>query len=305
LGRVDSSACLPLPEGRPLAIPVHIGTCAWSFDEWRGVFYPEHLAANERLAWYARSIGSVEIDSTFYATPAREVAQHWADSTPEDFIFSCKMPRVITHERKLLDCREPLSEFLHGIEPLVPKLGAVLLQFPGTFRHTAGHLAALREFLELLPSGIRFAVEFRDAGWHLPRVAHLLEDHAVSWVWNDVSTLAHQSEAPFDFAPLTTDFIYLRLLGDLNTKYAGSGQRLFQYTKLMWPRDGALESWSVKVRQHEEAVARALIYANNHYEGFSPATCERIGALLGVPLVLPDFPPPVEVRHSAQLELDF
>jgi uncharacterized protein YecE (DUF72 family) len=95
------------------------------------------------------------------------------------------------------------------------------------------------------------------------------------------------------------------LLGDISTKYAGSGQRLFQYTKLMWPRDGALESWALKIRQHEAEVARALIYANNHYEGFSPATCERVARLLGVEVALPDLPPQTDARPSAQLELGF
>ena len=206
---ISSSACQPLPEGKPLAIPVHIGTCAWSFDEWHGVFYPDHLPANERLAWYAKALGSVEIDSTFYATPSPETARHWCKMTPADFVCTCKMPKTITHERKLRDCREPLAEFLHGIEPLMPKLAAVLLQFPAYFKRNAGDEMALREFLSILPRTVRFAVEFRDAGWHLPRIANLLEEHSVAWVWNDITPLAHQNEAPFDFAPLTTDFIYL------------------------------------------------------------------------------------------------
>ncbi len=286
-------------------MPVRLGSCAWSFDEWHGVFYPEHLAAGERLANYAQSLPSVEIDSTFYAAPTPELARHWFQVTPDDFTFTCKMPRAITHERKLRDCGDLLAEFLHGIEPLGTKLEAVLLQFPAYYKWSRGEEAGLREFLGLLPAPIRFAIEFREAGWHAPRIAHLLEEHRVAWVWNDLSPLAHQNEAPFEFAPLTTDFIYLRLLGDLQTKYAGSGQRLFQYTKLMWPRDGALESWAVKIRQHEEAVSRTLIYANNHYEGYAPATCQRMGALLGQRITLPEGPPPAAVKATAQLEWNF
>ena len=300
-----SETCHSIDQGRPLRIPAHIGTCAWSFDEWHGVFYPEHLPLNERLAWYARTFGSVEIDSTFYAAPNPEIARHWCELVPENFVFSCKMPRTLTHERKLRDCRDLLLEFLRAITPLQPKLGAVLLQFPASFKLRNGDESALREFLPLLPRDMRFAVEFRDVHWHLPRIATLLEEHRVAWVWNDITPLAHQNEAPFDFAPVTTDFLYVRLLGDLSTKYAGSGQRLFQYTKLMWPREGALESWAVKIRQHEAAVKLALIYANNHYEGFSPATCERIARLLGVEVALPELPAHREARPSAQLELGF
>lgn len=303
LAPVATETCHPLPPPHPTGLPLHIGTCAWSFDEWHGVFYPPNLPSNERLAVYARSLSSVEIDSTFYAPPHPDTARHWRDSTPEHFVFSCKMPRAITHERRLHDCRDILQEFLHAITPLQPKLGAVLLQFPASFKLRPAEEAALRDFLPLLPRSFRFAIEFRDARWHLPRITHLLEDHRVCWAWSDLTPLAHQAEAPYEYTPITTDFLYLRLMGDQATKFGGTGQRLFQYTKLMWPRDGALESWSVKIRQHEAELAWANIYANNHFEGYSPATCQRISALLGHQISLPELPPVTAVKPTTQLEL--
>src|SRR5262245_43572491 len=107
---------------------IRLGTCAWSYDDWRGAFYPEHLPAGERLPFYARHFPTVEVDSTFYHPPAPHVSAHWAEVTPDHFRFSPKLPREITHERKLRDCREPLDAFLAGIEPLGEKLGAVLIQ---------------------------------------------------------------------------------------------------------------------------------------------------------------------------------
>jgi uncharacterized protein YecE (DUF72 family) len=79
----------------------------------------------------------------------------------------------------------------------------------------------------------------------------------------------------------------VRLLGDLELKYAPDGSRLHKYRALLWPRDAALESWAVKVQEHAAGVSRVLIYGNNHYEGFSPMTCQRLARYFGRELVLP------------------
>src|SRR3954467_8516417 len=121
----------PLSESAP---PIAVGTCAWSFDDWNGVFYPPHLPQAGRLPFYARYLQTVEIDATFYATPAAQTARHWAQVTPPDFVFSCKLPKEITHERKLRGCRELLHAFLESMEPLGAKLACVLIQLPPAFR---------------------------------------------------------------------------------------------------------------------------------------------------------------------------
>src|SRR5687767_12887584 len=106
--------------------PIRIGTCAWSFEDWRGVLYLDHLPSAERMPLYARHFPTVEVDSTFYHAPAPHVAQHWAEITPELFVFSPKLPREIMHERKLRDWQGPFDVFLAGIQPLRQKLGSVL-----------------------------------------------------------------------------------------------------------------------------------------------------------------------------------
>jgi uncharacterized protein YecE (DUF72 family) len=275
------------PAVRSLSDPKErFGTCAWSFDDWRGVFYPEHLASSERLAFYARWLSSVEIDSTFYSAPSPQVAGHWLDATPENFLFAAKLPREITHDRKLRECDELLQAFLGSIAPLHRKLACLLIQLPPYFTLKHDELA-LREFVTALPSDFRFAIEFRDRSWNLPRIVHLFEEHRICWVWNDITSVESGSEGVFDFRPRTTDFIYLRLLGDLELKYAPDGSRLHKYRALLWPREGALESWAIKVQEHAGEVGRVLIYANNHYEGFSPMTCQRMSRYFGQELLLP------------------
>jgi len=268
-------------------VPILIGTCAWSYDDWRGTFYPDHLPATERLQFYARHFPTVEVDSTFYHPPAPHVSAHWAEVTPEGFRFSPKLPREITHERKLRDWQEPFDAFLAGILPLGSKLGSVLIQLPPYFelKHDEH---ALRDFVRHLPREIRFAIEFRDAAWHMPRIAHLLQEHAICWVWNDVTTLDHAPEAAFGFWPQTTDFLYLRLLGDLESKYdPESGERVHHYRALTWPRDAALSNWMEKIRSAAQHVNRAFVYMANHFEGFAPASAARLGSKLGLSLELP------------------
>ena len=138
-----------------------------------------------------------------------------------------------------------------------------------------------------MPRDFRFAIEFRDPGWHRPQHIRLLEKHRVCWVWADTSPLNERNLAPFEFLPTTTDFIYLRLLGDYSTKYDPEGQHLHRYGKLLWKREAALESWALKIERHLGETRSIWGFVNNHFEGFSPETCQRLANRLGFELPLP------------------
>jgi uncharacterized protein YecE (DUF72 family) len=265
---------------------IRIGTCAWSFEEWRGNFYPAELPPSRWLEFYARYFPAVEIDSTFYNAPSEATVVRWADVTPASFRFVCKLPRAITHERGLRDCQAELNQFLRALEPLGQKLHVVLIQLPPFFTPRNGR-QALRSFLEQLPRDFRFAIEFRDPGWHRPQHIHLVEKYRVCWVWADTSPLNERNLAPFEFLPRTADFLYLRLLGDYATKYDSDGQRVHRYGKLLWKREAALESWALKVEKHLGEVRSVWSFVNNHFEGFSPETCQRLANRLGYDLTLP------------------
>jgi len=265
---------------------IRIGACAWSFDEWRGAFYPADLPDSHWLEFYARHFPTVEIDSTFYGAPAENTVHRWVDTTPAAFRFACKLPREITHACRLRDCSAELNAFLRAIEPLAPKLQVILIQLPPSFAPKDGR-QALRKFFEQLPKNFRFAVEFRHAGWHRPQIIHLLEKHRVCWVWADTSALNERNLAPFEFLPRTTDFLYLRLLGDYATKYDRDGLFVHRYDKLLWKREAALESWSLKIERHLAEVRNVSTFVSNHFEGFAPETCQRLAQRLGFELPLP------------------
>ena len=167
---------------------IRIGACAWSFEDWREIFYPRDLPESRWLEFYARYFPTVEIDSTFYAAPGADAVRRWLDLTPSHFRFSCKLPREITHQCKLRDCSAELSGFLRAIEPLAPKLHIILIQLPPSFLPKEGKVP-LRSFVEQLPRDFRFAIEFRHPGWHRPQFIHLLEKHRICWVWADTSPL--------------------------------------------------------------------------------------------------------------------
>jgi len=265
---------------------IRIGACAWSFEDWCGAFYPADLPNSHWLEFYARYLPAVEVDSTFYGAPAENTVRRWVEMTPAVFRFACKLPREITHACRLRDCSAELNSFLRAIEPLAPKLQVILIQLPPSFAPKDGK-PALRKFLAQLPRDFRFAIEFRHVGWHRPQIIRLLEKYRTCWVWADTSPLNERNLAPFEFLPCTTDFLYLRLLGDYATKYSVDGGNLHRYEKLLWKREAALESWSLKIERHLSEVRNVWTFVSNHFEGFAPETCQRLAQRLGFNLPLP------------------
>jgi uncharacterized protein YecE (DUF72 family) len=282
---------------------IRIGTCAWSYDEWRGAFYPADLPSEQWLEFYARYFSAVEVDSTFYHAPAENTLRRWLEVTGSEFRFACKLPREITHLKRLHDCGTELQSFLRAMETLAPKLHVLVIQLPPSFAPKDGRIA-LRKFLEQLPRDFRYAIEFRHPGWHRPQIIRLLEKHRVCWVWADSSPLNERNLAPFEFLPRTTDFIYLRLLGDYATKYDSDGGRLHHYGKLLWKREAALESWSLRLERHLSDVRSDWIFVNNHFEGFAPESCQRLAKRLGFELLLPsEMEPAASERGQLDLKL--
>ena len=281
---------------------IRIGTCAWSFQDWRGVFYPADLPESRWLEFYANYFPVVEVDSTFHAAPAEDTVRRWVEMTPAAFRFTCKLPRQITHTCRLHDCAVELSSFFRAIEPLGSKLQIVLIQLPPSLAPKDGK-PALRKFLAQLPRDFRFAIEFRHPGWHRPQFIGLLEKYRICWVWADTTPLNQRNLAPFEFLPCTTDSLYLRLLGDYATKYDVDGVHVHRYEKLLWKREAALESWSLKIERHIPEVRNIWAFASNHFEGFAPGTCQRLAQRLGFMLSLPAQPENAFTAEEPQLDL--
>jgi uncharacterized protein YecE (DUF72 family) len=154
---------------------LHVGCAMWTHQSWQGRFVASPRPSQERLRSYAGWCNAVEGNTTFYATPARATVASWAQQTDADFRFVLKLPKRITHERRLTDVDLELRAFLDAIEPLGPRTHAVWVQLPGSF--TPADVGSLADFLRRLPGSHRYAVEVRHSAFFAdPRATRLLED---------------------------------------------------------------------------------------------------------------------------------
>ncbi|MFI7545280.1 DUF72 domain-containing protein [Actinoplanes sp. NPDC049599] len=157
----------------------------WSLKSWQGRFVAHPLPAGERLRAYAGWCTAVEGNTTFYATPARDTVVSWAEQTEPGFRFVLKLPKVVTHERRLADVDDPLRIFLDAIEPLGPRAHALWIQLPGSF--TPADVPVLDRFLRRLPTAHRYAVEVRHPEFFTDERAtagleRVLADAGAEWV---------------------------------------------------------------------------------------------------------------------------
>ena len=171
---------------------LHVGCAMWTYAPWQGRYLPASLSPRERLRAYATWCNAVEGNTTFYATPALDTVRSWAAQTAPGFRFILKLPRTVTHERRLAEADEPLHAFLAAIEPLGPRAYALWIQLPPSF--SPADLGALVRFLRRLPPGHRYCVEVRHRAFFAdPRSEHqlerALEQAGAEWVTFDTTVL--------------------------------------------------------------------------------------------------------------------
>jgi uncharacterized protein YecE (DUF72 family) len=243
-----------------------IGTSGWSYKEWVGVFYPD--STTNKLSYYSKVFGTAEIDSTFYAYPTKGLVLGWARYTPDNFVFSVKLPQLLTHEKKLEHSKgveADLIRFLGLMKPLIAsgKLGPVLIQLPPSFSYESDY-AKLRGFLMTVPEDLRFAVEFRHPSWLREEVWSLLRERNVANVIVDEPLL------PPDTV-VTADFAFIR--------WHGHGSR--PWYNYRYP-EKQLKEWVPKVQEVVSRVEKTYGYFNNHFRGFAVENSLKMMGMLGV-----------------------
>ena len=210
---------------------IRIGVSGWSYDEWRGSFYPEDLPSDDQLAYATRVFDTIEINGTFYSLTDPETCRRWREVAPRHFRYSVKGSRYITHIRRLKDPEQPLANFFaSGILELGRLMGPVLWQLPANYAFDAG---TVERFLETLPRDTSAAVElarnhdervdnasFGDRENH--RLRHVLEFRHPSFKSEETARMArrhgvalcssHSSDWPY-VEEVTAGLVYLRLHG--------------------------------------------------------------------------------------------
>ncbi len=232
-----------------------LGTSGWSYKEWIGPFYRKK--EQRMLTAYSRVFKTVEIDSTFYSYPSKGTAMGWLRYSPTDFIFAAKLPKLITHEKKLdlkRGVEEDLTRFCELMEPLSlnGKLGCMLIQLPPKL---VFDLELLEGFFQILPANIGFAVEFRDRSWMSGETWRLLKKYNVAYTIVDEPLLPPEVQ-------VTSDIAYFR--------WHGKGRRpWYDYRYSL----DELKPWIPKVKQVAEKVRTVYGYFNNHYHGYAVENC--------------------------------
>jgi uncharacterized protein YecE (DUF72 family) len=261
---------------RPFSLPgIYLGTSAFTAAGWEGTFYPRGMRSRNFLSYYASRFNTVEIDSTFYGTPAASTVTSWNEKTPQDFIFAVKVAQAITHEKVLVDCEPEWDEFIERMSLFGDKLGPMLLQFPKfdkwVLKSSDEFLTRLRLFLKRVSDPARrFAVEIRNTNWLDAKLTDLLGEHNVGLALTDTSFMPRPWEMKGKVDLITADFAYVRWLG--NRK--GIEQVTTTWDNTVIDRRDDLNNWVVVLRRlvEDKRIRKIFAFANNHYAGHGPAT---------------------------------
>ena len=224
---------------------IRAGTSGFSYDEWKGAFYPEELSSDEYLDYYAGRLGTVEINNTYYRMPKDSVLEGWASQVPESFRFVLKANRRITHFKKLKGSAvDDMEYFWSQAVTLGDLMGPVLVQLPPNFHKNVDRI---REFLAALPEGVRPAFEFRHESWWDDDVYDALRDR------NAAMVIAQTEEYTTPLVP-TADWGYLRL-------------RKEEYG------DGEVADWAA--RTGDQGWGEAYVFFKHEEAGTGPALAQR------------------------------
>ena len=233
--------------------------------DWVGPFYPEDTVPNEYLSLYSKVFDCVEIDSTFYRAPSPSMVQQWYSNTAASFVFAPKLPKRITHDQHLEGVSSYLAHFTATLEQLKEKLGPFVIQLPPSFK-LSKHERALANFLAVLNPKSRYAVEFRHKSWFNPTTEKLLESQNICQVWSINQYLSTP-------AAVTSDIIYLRLVGDRKIREFKETQR--DQTELM-------QTWKRALENVGGSVKERFVFFNNHFAGFGPGSVNEFRRLMGL-----------------------
>jgi uncharacterized protein YecE (DUF72 family) len=221
----------------------------------------------------------VEIDATFYGAPAPSIVRAWREKTPPGFVFAARVPKAITHDKVLRECRSELTTFLCNIELLGDRLGPLLLQFPyfnrTVFASREPFERLLRAFLKTLPSGFQFALEIRNKNWITWDFLELLREHSVAF-----SLVAHAWMPRIDTLAkaldlVTVDFCYARFIGEPTR----ANSKMTQGDRLIENKSDEMRIWSSELKKISRRGVKTYVFFNNHYAGFAPGSAKLFAEL--------------------------
>lgn len=255
---------------------IRIGVGGWTYEPWRGTFYPEKLLQKRELEYASRQLTSIEINGTFYGSQKPETFAKWHDETPDGFVFALKAPRYATHRSNLSGAGPTIKRFVAGgILELKDKLGPINWQLMPT---TQFDPVDFEGFLKLLPEKaagrtLRHAIEARHNSFRVPEFVALARQYGVAIV------VAGDSKYP-EIADPTAPFIYARIMGTQPTQplgYAKPALDLWARRARTWSEGGPAEGLELASEQKAERVARDVyLYVISGHKVANPAAAQAL-----------------------------
>jgi uncharacterized protein YecE (DUF72 family) len=235
-----------------------VGTSGWTYDGWRGPFYPENVPKRAWLAWYATRFPTTEINGSFYRTPTLEAVSSWREATPKSFVFAWKASKFITHWKRLSErCENSIALMETRLKVLGAKVGPILFQLPPQFRADRERLAS---FLGMLPRQHAYVFEFRHESWYEDHILDVLRDHDVALCLSD----HHDAPSPWI---VTARHVYVRGHGP-------TGRYRDRYP------DKTLRDWTRHIARWGRQGRNVFVYFDNDQKSAAPQDAHHLMKLL-------------------------
>lgn len=225
---------------------IRLGTSGWTYEHWKGKFYPKGLAKSKWFLFFSEHFNTVELNASFYRIPSRKAAENWQNKSPDSFLFAVKMSRLVTHIKKLKDCDRELEWFFSVFEPMREKVGIYLIQLPPSLKCNPERL---HSFAQRLPENARYAIEFRNKSWYNEEVYSLLRDMGFTFCIHDMGECSTERI-------ITSDTVYIRFHGH-HSHYGGD-----------YP-DEILDEWAHWILSESKKGTRIFGYFNNDIDGYA------------------------------------
>lgn len=240
----------------------YVGCSGWSYPHWEGKFYPDCLARNQWLAFYVQHFNTVEVNMSFYRFPFPNMVKSWNTRTPDDFCFTFKANRLITHMKKFRDTDDLVARFLDVLAVLEGKIGCILWQLPPSMHMSEENLERLEGFFSKL-KGHKAAnvVEFRHKSWWCKETYQMLKRNNLTFCVVDYPLLP-------DDVLVTSEVLYVRFHG-------AKDRYRHNYT------DEELKAWAAKIKE-VKGCKEVYCYFNNDFEAHAPQNALSLMKIIGV-----------------------
>lgn len=240
---------------------IYIGTSGYTYSGWIGKFYPEKLNSKKMFNHYIQHFNTVEINYTFYHTPKESTIKKWHDISPDDFTYTLKLSRFITHIKRLNNCKEPFKNFNKLSCLLKKKCGMILIQMPPTFHLNDENISRIKNSFKYLNKKLNYAIEFRHKSWFSSK-----EAEKICRKFNVSFCIVSAPGIPF-YPVVTSSNVYIRMHGK---------NKWYNYN---YSKKELLEIADI-IKSYLKKKLKVWVYFNNDYHSYAPYNALKLKEII-------------------------